>query len=262
MPAALRAEMAPREERLEATAQFMTLQPGLYTVELAPAPRTKAASGMVLPCMTLDPLPAEGQEGHMATLSQTRLLTPRTHPAFLRVTAESDILLTFYKLAGMPPPELRLRQIGPATALAPEGDVGLPSLPLMLSVWGSEAEPVVASGGLWAAAVMGALEGFALGMEGAVPAGSVQYQAIMGPDWVTPWMSDGAFCGTRGVALPLRGVRVRLTPSMKRHSVLVWGRFEKTGEVGPFGEGAACEVAGEMLVGLRITIVTLNGAAV
>jgi hypothetical protein len=249
-----RAAVAPVEEPLTVTAQFLTLQPGLYSVELAPAPRTKTASGMVLPCMSLDPLPVAGGEGHLATLSQSRLLVPRMHPAFLRVTAESEILLTFYGLPGMPPAELRLRQIGPANALAPEGDVGLPSLPLTLSVWGSGKEPVVASGGLWAAA-SGPLEGFAVRMEGASPPGSVQYQAIMGPAWATPWVSDGAFCGTRGLALPLQGVRVRLGPGMAGHSVQVWGRFEKAGEVGPFGEGVACEVVGDFLIGVRAIIV-------
>jgi hypothetical protein len=251
---ASRPTVAPREERLEATAQFVKLQPGLYTIELLPAPPTRLACGMVLPCMSVEPLPLAGHEGFVATLSPTRLLVPRTHPAFLRVTAACNVLLTFYKLAGMPPAEVQLRQIGPASLLAPEGEVGLPTLPLVLSVWGSGADPVVASGGLWAAAGEGAIEGFSLRMDGEMAAGAVQYQAILGPDWATPWLSDGAFCGTRRLALPLQGVRLRLGPSMRGHTAQVWGRFGKAGEIGPFGEGAACVMAGEALVGLRVTI--------
>ena len=42
------------------------------------------------------------------------------------------------------------------------------------------------------------------------PAEDIEYQAVLGRGWLSPWVDGGKFCGSRGMALPLLGVRVRL----------------------------------------------------
>jgi hypothetical protein len=74
-------------------------------------------------------------------------------------------------------------------------------------------------GGVWAMAPGGgAIEGFAVRTE----ADLLEYQAILGREWASPWMGAGEFCGSRGLALPLIGVRVQARPAhAERYSVLV-----------------------------------------
>ena len=38
----------------------------------------------------------------------------------------------------------------------------------------------------------------------------VEYQAVLGRGWLSPWIEGGKFCGSRGMALPLLGLKVRL----------------------------------------------------
>ncbi|WEQ55229.1 hypothetical protein LV564_14150 [Komagataeibacter nataicola] len=54
------------------------------------------------------------------------------------------------------------------------------------------------------------LEGFAIQPAPGVAPADLEYQAILGQDWFSPWVSGGAYCGSRGMALPLLGLRVRL----------------------------------------------------
>jgi hypothetical protein len=43
-----------------------------------------------------------------------------------------------------------------------------------------------------------------------VSAGDIEYQAVLGRGWLSPWVEGGQFCGSRGMALPILGLRVRL----------------------------------------------------
>ena len=38
----------------------------------------------------------------------------------------------------------------------------------------------------------------------------IEYQAVLGRNWLSPWVEGGKFCGSRGMALPLLGLKVRL----------------------------------------------------
>jgi hypothetical protein len=32
--------------------------------------------------------------------------------------------------------------------------------------------------------------------------GDIEYQAVLGRGWLSPWIEGGKFCGSRGMALP------------------------------------------------------------
>src|SRR6202020_2429644 len=40
----------------------------------------------------------------------------------------------------------------------------------------------------------------------------IEYKALTGSGFETPWMSDDTMCGTKGMAVPLVGFAVRLKP--------------------------------------------------
>lgn len=49
------------------------------------------------------------------------------------------------------------------------------------------------------------IEGFSI----TAPDAEFEYRAVLGKNWLSPWATNGVFCGTRGVALPLHGLNVR-----------------------------------------------------
>lgn len=246
------------EARLDVTAQLLNLRAGLYAVELGAMRTSRTASGMVLPCARIDPLPAAAALVHVSTLSSTPLLLPGLPAAFIRAAGEAAVLVTIYKLSGpTPPPELRIKYMGGPGGVPPVANDSQPSLALTLSVHTERHGDVVVAGGAWACAPNGEcpIEGFSLHLAGGLLEDAVEYQAILGRDWASPWVPGGTFCGSRGLALPLIGLRIRLRgPFEKSHAVLVWGRFAAAGELGPFENGAVCEAAEDTLLGLRVSV--------
>ena len=66
-----------------------------------------------------------------------------------------------------------------------------------------------AAGSASAAASAGS-RGSRLRPVGGIPADDIEYQAVLGRGWMSPWVEGGQFCGSRGMALPILGLRVRL----------------------------------------------------
>jgi hypothetical protein len=55
-----------------------------------------------------------------------------------------------------------------------------------------------------------AIEGFSLASPQDIDPGEFVYQVVLGRDWRSPWVPSGKYCGSRGLALPLRGFCVNL----------------------------------------------------
>jgi hypothetical protein len=73
----------------------------------------------------------------------------------------------------------------------------------------------------------------------------VEYQGVLGRGWLSPWVDNGKFCGSRGMALPLLGLNVRLKgTAAKEYSVRYSATFIDGSAVGPVEEGTACEAPG------------------
>jgi hypothetical protein len=57
------------------------------------------------------------------------------------------------------------------------------------------------------------------------------------------------------MALPMLGFRVRLTGrAAQTHDCIYAGSFVGRGEVGPIGDGEACEAGGQPLDAMRVTV--------
>ena len=72
----------------------------------------------------------------------------------------------------------------------------------------------------------------------------IQYRAVLGPDWLSPWLNGGSFCGSRGLALPLRGFCLRLLgAAAAKYDCRYSAQFVDGAEIGPGTSGQVCAVA-------------------
>jgi hypothetical protein len=86
------------------------------------------------------------------------------------------------------------------------------------------------------------IEGFSLMPRDGVKAEEVEYQAVLGRGWLSPWIEGGKFCGSRGMALPLLGLKVRLKGNAaKTHECRYSATFVDGTAIGPVLAGETCE---------------------
>ena len=86
------------------------------------------------------------------------------------------------------------------------------------------------------------IEGFAIAPTKEVLPADVEYQAVLGRGWLSPWAEGGQFCGSRGMALPVLGLRLRLRgAAAETHECSYSATFVDGSEVGPVPGGEACE---------------------
>ena len=250
------------ESKLEVTAQILNFDPGLYSVDVLAAQTLRGASGMIVPCIRIDPVHSgNNARAFVSSLSDSNLIRPGDPAAYLRVHgAKASVLLTIYKLAGaMAAPELRIALVQPNGPRASDSRQAsaLASEPLQLLAHVERDGDVAVLGGLWAGqpGSRGAIEGFSITPNDAIEPDDIEYQAVLGSDWTTPWLPGGQFCGSRGLSLPLLGARIRLRgEAAKSYSVSYWGSFIGAGEIGPIADGGICSRGGAPLEALRVVV--------
>jgi hypothetical protein len=89
------------------------------------------------------------------------------------------------------------------------------------------------------------IEGFGISDKGPIGPGAVEYQGVLGRGWLSPWVDNGKFCGSRGMALPLLGLNVRLKgAAAKEFTMRYSATFIDGSAVGPVDSGLACEAPG------------------
>jgi hypothetical protein len=272
---------------LEATAQLLTFAPGLYAVDFVVSRSAITDAGLRLPCARLEPVPAgPGQTGRcfVSIMAEAGWLSQSDQPTFVRaVGGTAGVMLTIYTVAGdIAPPEIRIRRIqadAPGFA-APAAAVPTPAVttavngapdvvPLLQLVHVQTVGDVQAGTEQWAGRPGSGrqVEGFGVTIPTTQPPHELkpehlEYQAIMGEQWNTPWARGGAFCGSRGMGLPLLGFRFRLIgPHAENYVCTYWGSFANKGIAGPIRAGAACESDGAVLEALRI-VITRRGEVV
>jgi hypothetical protein len=86
------------------------------------------------------------------------------------------------------------------------------------------------------------IEGFSLSPQNGLKPEDIEYQAVLGRGWMSPWIEGGKFCGSRGMALPLLGLKVRLKgDAAKTHECICSATFVDGSMVGPVPSGESCE---------------------
>jgi hypothetical protein len=86
------------------------------------------------------------------------------------------------------------------------------------------------------------IEGFALSPKQTVGPDDIEYQAVLGRGWLSPWAEGGQFCGSRGMSLPILGLRVRLRgEAADSYDCAVAATFVDGTEIGPLDNGEPCQ---------------------
>lgn len=246
-----------RFAELQVTAHMMTLDTGLYCiVQTAGGPASDPITG--LPGVRITPPP--GMAGRPEAVSVSTFRDDgwlNGTAALVRVTdGSAQVLVTIYQeKGGDAPPRLQvLRLSGEDTAAAPasapqaeapaappppapvvnpevlahiqrSGDVGC-KLGDWLGQRGSRA---------W-------IEGFGIAPTNGIAAEDIEYQAVLGRNWLSPWVEGSKFCGSRGMALPLLGMKIRLKGSAaKTHDLQYSATFVDGSTIGPVHAGETCE---------------------
>jgi hypothetical protein len=244
---------AGRITELRVSANLMTLETGVYCI--FPAPGSRSPDPMTgLPGVRVTRCPGMAGRPEAVSISTFRDDGWLDNTAALvRVTdGPAQVLVTIYQAAGQPAenaPRLQVLRLsgdpnaadtGPAPSAPPEREPEVMAhiqsagdVPGQFGEWigkrGSRA---------W-------IEGFGLSDKGLVGSGDVEYQGVLGRGWLSPWVENGKFCGSRGMALPLLGLNMRLKgEAAKKYSLRYSASFIDGSAVGPIEEGTACEAPG------------------
>ncbi|NPD65601.1 hypothetical protein HN018_16085 [Lichenicola cladoniae] len=251
---------------LKVSAHLMLLDPGLFCVFHAPGgPLPDSVSG--LPGVRITRPPGSSPDAvSISTFNPDGWLGAETGAALVRVTqAPSQVLVTIYQTSdsSQEAPKLqvlRLSDAAPARpgqapiqnagqAAHPQASPAVPALPgtpttapaappakLEVAAHVQRRGDLLTLLGEW----MGErgsqnwIEGFAISPNRFVEPADIEYQAVLGKGWLSPWSEGGQYCGSRGMALPILGLRVRLKGDAAEHyDVRVSASFTDGTSVGP-----------------------------
>jgi hypothetical protein len=244
-----------RVAELKVSGHLMTLETGLFCVFQAPgSPAANERSGLPGVRISLPPGPAGRPEAvAIRTFRDDGWMNGTDTAALIRVTSgPAQVLVTVYQSPSAPPetaPKLQVMRLGtepqpaPATAVqARPAIVRTDDADIVIHVQrsGDQAGRI----GEWAG-TRGSrqwIEGFSVSPREGVRSSDIEYQAVLGRGWLSPWIEGGKFCGSRGMALPLLGLNVRLKGDVaKTHECSYSATFVDGSAIGPVQGGATCE---------------------
>lgn len=236
---------------LKVSGHLMTLDTGLYCIVQNPSRAAEAASG--LPGVRLSPPPGPLGRPEALTIRTFRddgWLQGAGDAALVRVLGgAAQVLVTVYQSpnadASTAPALQVIRLLEPGssqTAPAPAVQTTPQVVDLLAHVQGQG--DVGGRLGDWIGEPGSKrwIEGFAIAPADGIPADDIEYQAVLGRGWMSPWVEGGQFCGSRGMALPILGLRVRLRgASAATHACSYAASFVDGTSIGPVEAGEACE---------------------
>jgi hypothetical protein len=263
-----------RVTELKVSGHLMTLDSGLFCVFQVPgSPTPNDRSG--LPGVRISMPPGSAGRPDAVSISTFRddgWLDSQDAAALVRVAkGPAQVLVTVYQSPAASPesaPRLQVMRLGPeqggeARGAAPMGgraagqSAAVENADVVAHVQrtgdmpGRIGEWVGTRGsGLW-------IEGFSLAPHDGIEPSDVEYQAVLGRGWLSPWIEGGKYCGSRGMALPLLGLKVRLKgTAAKTYECSCSASFVDGSAVGPVPGGETCEA--ESLAALEAFQVVIN----
>lgn len=247
----------PIMTELKVSGHLLRLDEGLYCVFRRPQDdASNPTKG--LPGVRISPPPGAVEDGRAVEIVGFRadgwIASPRD-AALLRVNeGPAEVLVTIYQAANgadAPAPHLEIVRIGEAAGGAEARGLASPPSPEAASAsptpgvlahvqtvgdlrwpfgrWGNGR-----GSGHW-------IEGFALVPPSGLAEEDLEYRAVLGRDWETPWARAGEFCGSRHMGLPIRGLTLRLKEeAAARFECATLGSFTDGTIVGPLAPGERC----------------------
>jgi len=278
-----------RMVELRVTANLMTLESGLYCLYQQPGQVAPPQDGSGLPGIriSLPPMASNGTDAiSIRGLHPDGWLGPQDGAALVHVRPRAaQILVTVYQSPTHPAeaaPRLKVVRLEPDAVAAPAAAAAQPVPPPAAPAKAPPAKSTQAASADVVAHIQRAgdvgvrfgewlgtkgskqwVEGFGIAAPQGINAEEIEYQAVLGRGWLSPWTTAGKFCGSRGMALPLLGFNLRLRGKMaERFDCAYAGTFTDGTEVGPVPAGRACEAPSlAPLESLRIDLVPRAQAA-
>jgi len=252
---AVPAEAAPAQNpiaELKVSGHLMTLTTGLYCIVQVPTRGADANTGLPGVRISLPPGPiGRPDQVSISTFRPDGWMNGSGDAALVKVAAgPAQVLVTIYQAPNAkdgspnlqvlrllePPAAAPGQAAGAAAATAPKlmdmvahiqerGDVGA-----LIGEWLGET-----GSKRW-------IEGFAVAPGGMMSPKDIEYQAVLGKGWLSPWVEGGQFCGSRGMALPILGLRLRLRgEAAEKFDAFYAASFIDGSSVGPVAAGEPCE---------------------
>lgn len=247
--------------QLKATASLMTFDAGLFCVFISPEQSTTMNG---YPAVTVTQAPnmptgvvsiktfddGGGISGHGTTGAGAALVRVSRGPA--------QIMVTTYQVpdSTLPPPGIQVARLSappqPGEAVsaqessAPQDGVPSPEASATAEVAAhiQRRGDIVAKIGEW----MGEpdsqkwIEGFSIAPKSLISPEDIEYQAVLGKGWLSPWAEAGQYCGSRGMALPILGLCIRLKKGQdEAHDLAVQATFTDGTKIGPVASGEILE---------------------
>jgi hypothetical protein len=251
-------------QELKVTGHMMALPAGLFCIVNEAQPGAKHNGG--LPGVRISPPPVNPQNVEIAGFRPDGWLSAEGDATLVRIRrGPAQVLVTIYQLPNQPnaSPKLQVRQLlggndaPPSAANGQDVPAAAPERMDLLAHIQSRGD-VGARYGDWLGEPGSGnwIEGFAIAAPEEIDAGDLSYQAVLGRGWLSPWVESGQYCGSRGMALPLLGLRIRLTgPAAEHYDISYSASFVGSGTTGPVGNDETCEA--ESLAPLEALQVTL-----
>jgi Clostridial hydrophobic W len=261
-----------RITELKVSGHLMTLDAGLFCVFQAPdSAASNERTGLPGVRISLPPGPAGRPEAvSISTFRDDGWLNGQDAAALVRVeSGPAQVLVTVYQAPSASPdsaPRLQVMRLGRegAGAAPAQAATAASSAPAEIVAHVQRTGDVPTRIGEWAG-TRGSrqwIEGFSLSPQDGIKPADVEYQAVLGRGWLSPWIEGGKFCGSRGMALPLLGLKVRLKgAAAKTHECSYSASFVDGSAMGPVPGGEACEA--ESLAALEAfqIVIQRRGAA-
>jgi hypothetical protein len=234
---------AKRQDDLKVSAHAVALQKGLFCIYQEGDASRDLQTG--LPFAKIEPAP--GDAGANVTV-QSLEADGALHgmAAMVKVMApEAKVLITIYQHKDRPTaPQFHILQLsGGANARSPMTSEMLEDHAMLAHVRG--VGDMGCEFGEWLG-----IQGSAQWIEGfritppELDANCIEYRAVLGRDWMSPWVVGNQFCGSRGMALPLLGLEVRLVDAAAdTHTCHYQATFVDGSHAGPISGKPIMQVA-------------------
>lgn len=236
---------------LKVSGHLMTLEAGFYCIVHNPARAAEAASGLPGVRLSLPPGPLGRPEAvSIRTFRDDGWLQGGGDAALVRVAGgPAQVLVTVYQSPNADAataPNLQVVRLLDNNGQAVPRSGQAPATPQVVDVLAHIRGQGDVGGhlGAWIGdrGSKDWIEGFAVAPAAGIPADDIEYQAVLGRGWLSPWVEGGQFCGSRGMALPILGLRLRLRgATAETHECSYAATFVDGTSVGPVGDGEACE---------------------
>ncbi len=247
---------------LKASAHLMLLDTGVFCIFHTPGgPTPDPRTGLPGVRLSLPPTPAQSGRMQISTFHGDGWIGGAEGAALVRVEGgPAQVLVTVYQTpdGGKEPPRLQVMRLteDPQAAQRELAAASRPAVAAPNPMVQPADSPAEIVAHVYGRGDLGGrlgewigdrgskrwIEGFAVTAASGLDAGDIEYQAVLGRDWISPWAEGGQFCGSRGMSLPILGLRARLRgKAAETHSFTLAATFVDGSTSGPVEAGEPCQ---------------------